>query len=210
MSKTFALLFTILLSQVVSAQDSKEQLALVSPEVSVYFNTNGFHHQEPVYHFKNDTIAIELGLGESILNQRIKLSSRCTNVTIEQQYETSLVIGNEGPHLDLIDWKHYTSDWELLKATAENRFRSKAYSVKDEQKFPEVNNEEIVAAVKTYFESFPGNRSAPQWISLVKEVSNAHQYPCCVAISRVFFKVKGKSNGKTFEKTIVFQLPMGC
>ena len=45
---------------------------------------------------------------------------------------------NEGPHCDLIDWKHFYSDWNKLQANSKGQFICDKYSVKDHEKFPEI------------------------------------------------------------------------
>ena len=49
-------------------------------------------------------------------------------VEVYQSFETSVTIMNEGPHCDLIDWKHYRSYWNKLIPTARNSFNSNSYT----------------------------------------------------------------------------------
>ena len=64
---------------------------------------------------------------------------------IEQRYETSLTIMNEGPHIDLLDWKHYISERKELETGDGLTFLSKEVS---SEEFPEVSQTEIVKTVR--------------------------------------------------------------
>ena len=65
---------------------------------------------------QKDTVYLYSELGETIEGQTISISTeQLINLTIEQRYETSVTIMGEGPHCDLIDWKHYDSEWKTLK-----------------------------------------------------------------------------------------------
>jgi hypothetical protein len=57
---------------------------------------------------------IELEPGESVEGYVATLarSGDCPeDLRIEWQYETTMAVGDEGPHLDLDDWLHFTSEW---------------------------------------------------------------------------------------------------
>jgi len=45
------------------------------------------------------------------------------DLALQYQIETSMTIMDEGPHIDLVDWKHYTSDWIDLERIDARRFR---------------------------------------------------------------------------------------
>ncbi len=61
----------------------------------------------------SETISIDLEPGESIENQIIVLHANpnlSAEFRLEQRFETSMSFSDEGPHLDLLDWKHYRSE----------------------------------------------------------------------------------------------------
>ena len=67
-------------------------------------------------HIQKDTVEIYAEVGETIENQLISINSELlTGFTVEQRYETSITIVNEGPHCDLIEWRHYDSERNHLK-----------------------------------------------------------------------------------------------
>lgn len=58
---------------------------------------------------KHTTSVIDLDLAESIDGQEITLNfpDDLVHYRILQRYRTSMSISAEGPHLDLIDWRHF-------------------------------------------------------------------------------------------------------
>lgn len=56
---------------------------------------------------QKDTVFLFPELGESIEGQILKVDNLTLDeLKIEQRYETSISIQNEGPHCDLTNWKH--------------------------------------------------------------------------------------------------------
>jgi hypothetical protein len=54
---------------------------------------------------------------------------------IQAQYQTSLTISDEGPHLDLLDWKHYESEWSDLEQLGNLKFRMPTYTDEETSAF---------------------------------------------------------------------------
>ena len=98
-------------------------------ERSIYIDPNA----------KATSTDIDLDLSESIENQLIILDPASDNskeYRIEQQFETSMALGDEGPHYDLDHWKHYTSPWQEIENEDQNRFVTRNIAVSDLVKFP--------------------------------------------------------------------------
>ncbi|ENA1795703.1 hypothetical protein ABF176_002550, partial [Flavobacterium psychrophilum] len=83
-------------------------------ELSIFINKHIiFDEEKKLNQINKDTVNIFVELGETIENQKIKVySQQITDLIIEQRYETSVTISNEGPHCDLNDWKHFYSEWK--------------------------------------------------------------------------------------------------
>lgn len=47
------------------------------------------------------------------------------------------------------NWKHYVSDWKPLKIVGQ-QFKTLEYDAEESEKFPEVENEEIVKEIIKY------------------------------------------------------------
>ena len=109
---------------------------------------------------------------------------------------------DEGPHLDLIDWKHYYSEWSELKSLNNNYYRINSYTYEESQKFIEINMEKLKDAVLIYGDD--------RWYDLVRESTSLTEYPCGVKISKIFIKISGEKEQNTLDKLIIFNIPMGC
>jgi len=97
-----------------------------------------------------DTANLDLDLGETIQGQTFHIiKSGLRDIKVEQQYETSLSISNEGPHLDLFDWKHFTSDWSELVPIDKDKYKAISYSENDQEKFHDFTEKELIDYLKS-------------------------------------------------------------
>lgn len=146
---------------------------------------------------------VDIELGETLEGSTIKvLNSQLSNINIEMRYETSISIMNEGPHCDLIDWKHYTSDWSELSTEGTNFFKAASYSTQDWERFPEVTVDEILEAVK---------QECSGWEDHARTIKSPNDYPSAVGVSRYFLRISGTDKtGKQVTRTLTFNVPMGC
>jgi hypothetical protein len=148
----------------------------------------------------------DLDLSHSIENQIIALHpypNDSREFKVEQQFETSMSVSEEGPHLDLTDWKHYISDWQEIKRLEGNRFLTSKISESDYERFPKVTSKEIYEAVL--------KRGGKRLADYARSCKTSNDAPCLVGISRISFRIKAKENGKwnVIHKINVF-IPMGC
>lgn len=125
-----------------------------------------------------------------------------SQISIYMRYETSLSISREGPHCDLLDWKHFLSPWKRLSQEGKLRFVAARYTDEERQKFPLVNNAEMKAAVA---------RKCEGWEELLDGVTSPTQYPARVGISKYILRIVGTDKvGKRVHRYITFEMPMGC
>ncbi|BCR06256.1 hypothetical protein DESUT3_33250 [Desulfuromonas versatilis] len=164
------------------------------------------------YRRDGEAIRAELDLGvadrlEIILHPAAPGNER---LRIRQQYETSLTLMDEGPHMDLLDWTHFVSPWVELEATPEGSF---IMPIPTSSKFPAVNTEEIVAAVETESAQWEkeGYQSGERWINLARQCRGPNDYPCGVGLSLIRLNIEVLDQGawRTLER-IELSLPMGC
>jgi hypothetical protein len=144
-------------------------------------------------------------LGETLESSRIKIQTdKWDKIEIEQRLETSVTIMNEGPHCDLVDWKHYTTDWAKLKEINKLTYTALSYKNGEITKFPDVDMKELREAAK--------KKCGQGWADLIKETKTPYDYPCDVGVSRFYVKVIGtdKVTGKRIQRTITIRIPMGC
>lgn len=164
-----------------------------------------YDEDKKIDQIQKDTVEIYAELGETIEGQLISISSDLlTGLTVEQRYETSVTIMNEGPHCDLTDWKHFYSDWKRLQTNTSGQFICDKYTEKEHEKFPKIIINDLKQEVK--------EQCGDNWFKLVENVKTPAQYPSGVGISRYYLKVSGqrKDNGQTVTKLIIIETPMGC
>lgn len=153
-----------------------------------------------------EIVRVDLELGDSLDDLTLRLHSRegvKADFIIEQSFETSLTVMEEGPHLDLLDWKHYNAPWQPLKKLRPTDFRTGTISEADSRKFPEVTPKEIQAIV--------AREGGAQLGKYVSKVKGPNDYPCGVGVSKIRFRIKMKEGtGEKVIKTIEFLVPMGC
>ena len=155
---------------------------------------------------RKSTFNFDLELGESIENQLIVLQpfpNDAREFKVEQQFETSMAIGDEGPHVDLINWKHYTSDWKEIENVGENRFRTFRVSEADTQRFPAATSQEIHRVVL--------KEGGKRWGDLARQCKTPFDPPCYVGLSRISFRISAYEDGNWNEiHRINFSIPLGC
>lgn len=168
--------------------------------------------------------SVNLDLGESIENQLIILHTypgESREFKIEQRFETSLTVMDEGPHIDLLDWKHYTSRWEEIKMIGKNEFLTSQIGESESSKFPHVTGEEISTAVKEaerklyadYYEAAQssGEPVDEKWSKLARTCKSPQDYPCAVSVNKISFQIKVKDGDQwKIIKRVEFNIPMGC
>lgn len=154
---------------------------------------------------QNDSAFVSLDIGEILTsNQIIILESNYNVIKILERFENSLTIMNEGPHCDLINWKHYTSEWFELKSSNNKTFIALQMNPERTEKFVEINIDNLKKVIK--------DKCGDDWAELVKDVKTIREYPYGVSTSKIELKIILRNSilNKTIEKLIVFEVPMGC
>ncbi len=151
-----------------------------------------------------DTTFLYLELGSEIEGKTIEIKPIPKGkIKVYQRHKNSITIMNEGPHCDLLDWKHYHSEWKEIPIQ-NNRFKTIKYTRKDREKFLDIGMDELKKAVSIHCEG--------HWADLVKNIKAVNEYPSGVGISHIFLKLEYKENpaSDTIVKTVSFEIPMGC
>lgn len=172
---------------------------------SVHMELEVWDENEDLKKVQKDTAIVYVELGETPEGKKIKLNfSKFKNIEIYQRHENSVTIMDEGPHCDLKEWKHYYSEWKKLNYDLkENVFISDLYEQEDWDKFIDVNINELKTAVE--------KECGDYWSEHIKDIKNVYEYPIGVSMSRIFLKILlTDENDIITEKTISFEIPMGC
>lgn len=151
-------------------------------------------------------VRLELDPSETIDGQVIAIHpfpGDSRQFRVEQQFETSLSVNSEGPHQNLTDWKHYTSQWRELERLETNRFRTFAVTEEEMKRFPRVTREEIVKAAF--------RQGGKGWAEVAEDCTGPDEGPCIIGRSRVSFRISARINGRwTVIHRIDALFPMGC
>lgn len=150
----------------------------------------------------------------SIEDDGIVFHSKTLNeVSISYRLETSISISAEGPHCDLIHWKHGATAWKKMELLSDFnlgelnftrfKFESDPYRLHDTLPFPVSDMNEIKSQVK--------KTCGSEWADHMSNCKTPYDYPCNVGISNFIFRVTFESD-KTGETVSYLKIPvpMGC
>ncbi len=157
---------------------------------------------------KDRKASVGLDLGEYIDGQQVTLHfpDRSTSYRMLQRYRTSMSISDEGPHLDLVDWRHFDSPWTPLESLGANRFRTLRSEQMDYTRFPKTTKAEIVKEVR--------RRVGKDWPRIIELAQNCHgpnDYACIVTISSIYLRIQKRVDDRWTDVGMVeIAIPMGC
>lgn len=159
------------------------------------------------------SLTVPLDLGDEVYGATLQLQPATPGETyrVRVQYETSLGLSAEGPHLDLVDWKHCMSDWETAEATEALSFVLPTPTPEQHECFPAYTRAELEQAVRAHAAARGDAAMADQWISRIGEGDAEGEATPFVAISTVRVRVEVLRNGTWVDvATVAFMPAMGC
>jgi len=189
----------------------QEVKANESSDLSIVVHVSGDPQSftlRPIKLAKHRRTIIDLDLGEDIDSSEVTLNFRDTSVQYRmfQRYRTSMSISAEGPHLDLVDWRHFDSPWTHLPSLSVNRFRTLASDQMEDSKFPLTTKSEIIKEVSRRV----GN-DWPRLLELVRDCRGLNDGACQVMISSTYLRIQKQVGNRWIEAGLVeFRIPMGC
>ena len=155
---------------------------------------------------------VPLELGDVIDGATLQLqpADPQARLRVRIQYETSLVLSDEGPHLDLEDWKHCRSDWEDAAPLDEaaHAFVLPTASPDQHACFPAYGQAELEQAIAAHPLVVGDPEAAQRWIAVSRRPERqAH----VVVISTIRMRVDVRRDGRWSEAaTVDFRPPPGC
>ncbi len=159
-------------------------------------------------------IEASLELGDSPDGATLSLltTDRTSRYRVRVQYETSLALGDSGPHLDFHDWKHCLSSWHEASSEDGLNFVLPVPAEQEETCFPPVRAEEIVEQTRRVLVGYDlGAEADAHWLQIAREAQHAGGGQSYVAIStvRVRIEIRAPEGWRTLS-ILDFRLPMGC
>jgi hypothetical protein len=190
------------------------KVAAQGSDLSIAIQVGGVNPDSPSYELRHLKLAkhgptiIELDLAEYVDNSEVKLNfrDRFANYRIFQQYRTSLSISAEGPHLDLVDWRHFDSPWTPLTLLGPGRFRTMPANQMQDAKFPPTSRSAIVREVRRRV-----GKDWPGLLELAKGCGGPNDGACHVGVSSVYLRIQKQVQTRWVNVGMVeFKVPMGC
>ena len=157
---------------------------------------------------KNGKATINLDLGETIDGREIALhfADNLASYRVLERYRTTLSISAEGPHLDLVDWRHFDSPWTALESLGTNRFRTLESDQMDHSRFPKTTKAEIVEEARARV-----GKDWPELIERVESCNGPNDGSCFVGISSLYLRIQKRVNDRWTDVGLVeVTIPMGC
>lgn len=156
---------------------------------------------------------VPLDLGDEVYGATLQLQPARAGETwrVRVQYETSLVLSAEGPHLDLTDWKHCVSEWEPAERVGPVSFVLPTPTPEQQACFPGYTQAELEQAVHAAVMDDPAQ--AERWLQGLRADPAATDSPVSpfAGISAVRARIEVLRQGKWVEvTTVTFLPPMGC
>ena len=162
----------------------------------------------PVKLVSDRPTVIDLGLGEGIDNQEVALNfpNNSAKYRMFQRYRTSMSLSAEGPHLDLVDWRHFDSPWLPLPSMAPRRFRTLRSDQIDSSRFPTTTKSEILTEVRKHV----GNDWS-EILEFAKACRGPNDGACQVMISSMYLRIQKQVRGRWIDiGQVELRFPMGC
>jgi len=159
-------------------------------------------------------IRIELDVGDGVEGRVLRVRTapdKGVSYRVQVQFETSVAISGEGPHIDLLDWKHCRSEWRPAQREGNNGFRLPTTRDGDQSCFPKATRAELRAALKQELGKYGDPAGQQWWLDAVDRVPRVGEPPSYVAISTVRVRIE-QYDGRQWRvlTTIDFGVPMGC
>lgn len=159
-------------------------------------------------------VRIELDVGDGLEGRVLRLlpaPGKDSGYRVTVQFETSAAISGEGPHIDLLDWKHCRSPWRPALREGSNGFRLPMATDRDHSCFPDATRAQLRAAVQHELGKYGDLESQQWWLDAVDRVPRVGELPSYIAISMVRVRIEGY-DGRQWSvlTTVEFGVPMGC
>lgn len=152
-----------------------------------------------------DSAILYSALGSEVEGRKMFIDTEgIDSLTVEQAYVTSVTIQGEGPHCDLLDWRHFYSGYKEAMSLSDDTFLINTYSENERMMFPKVSINEL----KTYVRKNCGSACYES----IRTIKSVMELPLTVMITRYYIRIKGvkKHSRKRFQKKIIINQALGC
>ena len=156
-----------------------------------------------------------LDLGDEIYGGTLNLTPKGGQggqYRVRVQFETSLGISGEGPHVDLIDFRHCVSQWHVASSGDGRSFTVPTPTDEELECVPQATPDEIRAATRKALAGWDHvQETTEHWLGLIKDIKSPADSPMYSTISEIRIQVEARVDGRWKPVTLlVFAVPMGC
>ena len=155
-----------------------------------------------------------LDLGDEIYGGTLNLMPRGQQgqYRVRVQFETSLGISGEGPHVDLVDFHHCVSEWRLAETDDGGSFIVPTPTEAETNCVPRTTMGEVRNATRKALTGWEDSSEAVDyWLSLIKDLKSPADSPMYSTISEIRIQVEAQVGDRWIPVTLlVFEVPMGC
>ncbi len=180
----------------------------ILPQATPEHHFGGWRSEGPLI---GDAV-VPLELGDAIDGATLQLEPADPQARhrVRVQYETSLLLSDEGPHLDLEEWKHCRSGWEdaaPLDGTP-HAFVLPVATPEQQACFPDYSQAELERAIAAHPLIGDDPDALQRWIAVSRRPERmAH----VAVISTIRVRIEVLRDGRWSEATTVdFKPPLGC
>lgn len=155
-----------------------------------------------------EVVTIALELGESVPGRRVTvIAPDGVKVSMQERSETSVSISDEGPHLDLTEWRHGYTPWSERPEVVPRIFAAAEGPASCTLPFPPTTHAELAEAIRALGPAYEPER----WIVLTGTSADDFDVTRFVGPSAIEWRISVRQ-GEAFVpvKTIRFTVPMGC
>lgn len=157
---------------------------------------------------------VGLELGDDVAGTTLRLlpaDAADGQYRVSVQFETSMALSGEGPHLDFTDWKHCRSGWRPARHLRDLAFVLPVPAEHESTCFPPTTTDEIVAETRRVLVRDGMASDGAHWLALARSVRVPGELPSYVGISKVRVRIEQR-DGDAWRviHTIDFLPPMGC
>lgn len=202
--RPWTLLFGIALACAPLIGQAKDLSGLqVLPQAGGDYSFSGWHSEGEV----PAVLSVPLEPGEEIHGATLQLQPARADDRwrVLVQYETSLILSADGPHLDLTGWRHCVSEWEPAESATADAFVLPTPTPEQQACFPDYTPAELEQAVRAQVALEGDPSQAERWLAGPEQVS------AFATISTVRVRVEVLRKGRWVEVTTMTFLPtIGC
>jgi len=131
------------------------------------------------------------------------------DVTIQQRYQSRLMIQSSGERLELESLGYYTDGWKKVSGDVSGTTTVFKLNNLDAPAYITVNNAKIQSATEAALrKKKAGPKTRQQWMTTIKNIKSTQDKACTIIVKNVQWKISGiDAKGQKFTKNLRLDIP---